>query len=1188
MSQPILRLLLARDPDREIEGVVKITDHDSRRAWVQMDEYIPTVTVREHLRRVLEILLETRRGAGEKVCIWVSGFFGSGKSHFEKVLGYLLEDRELIDPDGRPHSSQEFLARKLAFNTYLPLLRSEFRIKVLSINLLDHDPQDPQRPTISRLIYRHLLESQGLCEIFWVAHWERDFQEGGKWEEFRDWVHKTYGRSWEKHRRLHAEATLCRALPLFLPELYTSEAQAERAIAESKGRYDRAEPKEVVEALVEEARRLDPQKGRLLLLLDEVGLYIGEQVDRLTDLNRLAEQVVEGGQNRILLVVSAQEAITELVPRLTSNRQILEWLRDRFLPMQLLPTDVEEVIAQRLLQKTQEGAQHIRQLYHQYEGSLRENLSLQTGWTCEQFIASYPCPPYAVRLLQDVMAAMRGSLEEMRRLSGSERSMLKLVHAILRGEGGILRGAEQPLGWLVSLDLLWDALKADLVAVRSEHIRAIEEIEREDPSAARVAKALFLLQQVHTRYPCTLSNLTSALADHASGDSRRRSEEVKKALEHLRQKGWVAEREGQFRLLTPAEHALESEVQRNWPTPAEQQKQAAGLLRDMLKDFRYEHGKIRRPLEVSLGIDDNSPSDQSPMRVWLFTPLSGKQGEEIRKLSIDEPKVLFWIAEPSQEFVQALERAVAVSKTLEQWKTRVLSEREGLYRKDLEAEREKAFNERLPNLITQAFLQGKIMIGGVEKAPSGKGLEEDLHQHLRNLAQRLYTEFIDFPVQDKDIVQILQWTPGGRLPQVCRDLGLLGTGGEILRDAKPLSLLRAEVERRQRKGEERSGRGLLEAFEKPPYGWDPRLVRLLAATLFKTGALLIRLDGQGITSVERARPVFEQARGFERAVFELLPEVDWRKAGEWCSQIFGVPGGDTFEQVAEGVDKKAQEWGQKAKMLSLRAQDHSLPPGLVTACQQAARILEELAQIGDLNRRLRTFLDKVQELKMLLDTVRALEGFPFDQYRRAREFALAASEWAQDLSGDARERWERFSGGLRAPDLLERWSHILGDYAGLVGRYGEDYAARHRKFQGVLREAIEALRQHKAFSHAPAEGGRVLGLLERWVCTASGKPEEGEWRCASCHRSYSDLHPSRVTYERDQLERQLDGLLPLPQPQPPPQGSPGPLHLERAVSTPAEVDALAGELRRYLRRVGRPIRVHLTAQPEPEHGPGGP
>lgn len=1181
----LIRSLLARDPNRELESVIKITDHDPRRAWIQMDEYVPTPTVREHLREVLDILLETRRAAGERVCVWVSGFFGSGKSHFLKVLGYLLEDRELIDPDGRRHSSREFLARKLGLETYLPHLRSEFLIKVLYINLLDHDPQDPQRPTISRLIYRHLLESQGLSTTFWVAWWERELRDQGKWGEFRAWVEQTYGRSWEQLRVLHAEAVLRKALPVFFPDLYRSESEAERAILESKVEHNRAEPADVAIALVEEARRLGDQAGRVVVLLDEVGLYIGDQVERLTDLNRLAEQVVERGQNRVLLIATAQEALTDLVPRLTKDRQILAWLQDRFVRLQLLPTDVEQVIAERLLQKTPEGADRVRQLYRQHEGSLRENLGLQTGWTAEEFVNQYPCPPYAVRMLQDIMGTMRGSVEEMRRLSGSERSMLKLVHAILRGEGEILPGAEQPLGWLVSLDLFYDALKADLVAVRSDQVRALEEIESLDRRGAgsglpvgRVAKALFLLQQVHTRYPCTVSHLTSALADHVQADARARAEQVEEALRRLQQEGWVTEQQGQYRLLTPAEHAIETEIHNNWPDSGVLQGRAAALLREMVRDFRYEHGQIRRRLGVTIEIDGDIPREQAPLRVCLFMPLSSeRRPEDIRNLSIANPQVIYWVAEPSEEFIRALERAVAIEQTLGQWKTRTLSEDQQRYRQDLEREHQEAFQRNLPELARRAFLNGRVFVGGVEARPAGVNLEEVLRHHLRVVARQLYTEFIDLPVREEECARILEWSPGGSLPPVYQQLGLISADGQIQRDARPLSAVRAEIQRRQARREDRSGRALLEAFEKPPYGWDPRLVRLLVATLLKMGILRISLQGLQITSASdhRARGVFTRAQVFAQAEFELLPEVDWRQASDWYSRVFGKPGEDTFERTADAVRQEAQRWQQRAAAVSVRARDNNLPQNLASDCERAAQLLEEVAREADPNQRLRAFLDRAEALRDLLVSVRALEGFPFEQYRRLQEFARTASEWGRELSGEAAGRWEQFANGLHAQDLVRQWAEIQGHYAALHGRYREDYTARHQEFQQALREAIAALRQHEAFAHAPDRAEEIVRPLEARLCTASGEPGE-ELVCPQCRRRYEALNPSLLAADRNALERKLDALLPSP----PAEAPPEPLHLQRVVATEAEVEAVAGELRRYVRRAGRSVRVRLEAHPE--------
>jgi len=86
-----LRDLFEKEPDREIESVVKVTVHTPEIVRVELEEYVPTEEIKKSFRRIIEGFIETRRGYTEEVCVWLSGFFGSGKSHFLKVLGYLLD-----------------------------------------------------------------------------------------------------------------------------------------------------------------------------------------------------------------------------------------------------------------------------------------------------------------------------------------------------------------------------------------------------------------------------------------------------------------------------------------------------------------------------------------------------------------------------------------------------------------------------------------------------------------------------------------------------------------------------------------------------------------------------------------------------------------------------------------------------------------------------------------------------------------------------------------------------------------------------------------------------------------------------------------------------------------------------------------------------------------------------------------
>jgi hypothetical protein len=1003
----------------------------------------------------------------------------------------------------------------------------------------------------------------------------------GKWDEFQDWVKQTYGRSWEEERRLNAEPVLKRALPSLLPDRYSTEGEATQAIQESKHKFSEINPSALVNELYSEAESLDQRNGRLVVLLDEVGLYIGDSVERLRDLNALAEQVVQKGEGKILLIATAQEALTDLVPRLTSDRQLLEWLRDRFrLRFGLEPTEVQTVVANRLLVKTSDGANQLRRLYQSHQGTLLANLGIDRSWGRDEFVNQYPCPPYAVRLMQDIMGAMRGSIDEARRLSGSERSMLKIVQAILTGEGGITKGAEQEVGWLVSLDLFYDALAPDLTVIRSDQVRVIQDLSRlgeiDGIPIARIAKALFLLQHLSQRLPCTVENLAFALVDRIDVDINRLREAVKQGLQKLQQEGWVAEEDGQYRLLTPAEHEMERDVRANWPSPAELKSRSVKVVQDMLQRFRYEHGQIRRPLKVAIAVDGESVREGDELAVKLFTPLSEETQDDVLGKSIVEPNTLFWKASEQTELKIALERTVAIEKTLEQWRTRPLTPQQEEHRNRLERELQTLQQTKLPQLMQQAFLNGRIFLSGQDSAPSGNDIASVLHSYLRDIATQIYTEFVDDrPDRDEDCAAILAWQPNTALPAIYTRLRLLTATNQIHHDAGLLAIVKAELNRRQRMGLQRTGKDLVEHFEGKPYGWDPRLVRLLVATLFKAGLVGVRYQNRDLTDPTdpQARTIFANAREFQRATFSLLPEVDWRRANDLCSSLFGVPGGDTFEQTATIIKEQASRWSQDAQYLATRCRDNNLPSHFVDACQQIAQLLSDVAQRTDSNARLRRFLELEDTLAQQMPLVRRLREFPFDEYRKVRTFIQAASDWANSISGEAAQRWQRLRTDIAATDLTERWDQLRQDYAFLLSRYRNDYVNAHRDFQDAVQRALETLKQHEAFKHAPDKAERELQQLRNLSCSSDTKPDEDNFRCPGCQRPFAALSLTNVDEVRRRVEEALDALLPTP-----PIETIEPLSLHCTVTNESELSALMDELLRYWRRARRPLDVHLEAK----------
>jgi len=1177
-----IKEILQRDPFRDIEGVIKITDHDPVKVWKEMDEYVPTEGIKDALKQILDTLLDTRRGVTERVCVWVSGFFGSGKSHFLKVLGYLLEDRELKDENGTTISSQEFLCRKLGFENYIPILKKEFNTKVLFINLLDCDPTKPEQSTISRLILRSIRRSQGLSVEVWVGEWEKEFIKLGKWEEFQNLVRQKFNRPWEEERKLHSEVVLKQLLPILLSERYRNENEAEEAIQESKIRFMEVNPSTVISELVEFANQLDNKNGRVIILLDEVGLYIGDNINRLTDLNSIAEQVVQFGKGKILLIASAQEALTDLVPRLTRDNQILGWLRDRFQKFHLEPTEVQQVVAERLLLKTPKGVEEIRKLLQQKSGTIRSALIIDR-WQDGEFIANYPFPPYVIRLIQNIMGSFHTSIEDARRLSGHARSVLQLVHTILKGEGGLICGADQNIGWLAPLDLFFDALRETFNLIRSQQLTAFSEIERlgdiDGLPLVRIAKVLFLLQQISTRSPCTVENLASALFENLNEDINVLKNKVQKGLQELKRFGWVIEEEGKFRLLTPEQHTLEQEVNRNYPTPAELQEKIKEFIKNRLARFKFEFGEIRRELPVKIAVDEKPEGEG--LKVVLYTPLSEKNEDMILQESIAENYTLFWKGSIDNEIDNALARSIAIEKTLDQWRTRNLSQDQIQYKDCLERELHYLKEVRLNELINKSFLKGKLFKSGVVLQPRGESIEGVLKVFLKDVAKEIYIQFIDKkPGRDEDCASILTWRPGSSLPSIYTELNLLTSNQQINRDNEYLSIIKGEILSRQNRNLERSGRALIEHFEKPPYGWDPRLVRLFVATLVKSGIVAVRYQNRLITDPtdSQLRRIFTSVREFNSASFEILPEVDWRKASELCSEIFGIRGGDTFEQTASIIKNVAQEWKTIANQLAVRCQDNELPLSFVDICDQISSLLEKIAQSEDPNTCLRRFLENELRLKQIFPTIKKLKEFNFQNYRTLKFFIQTLHDWAETLrfeNSEIAKRWECLKEGLNASDIFDRLSDLQNNFAILFSKYQEDYIERHKNFQKELLKTIQYLRDHSAFEHHSEEAEKILSQLDHLRCDSDGIPSETEFVCPRCSRRFGQLTIESIKEIKERLEKQLEGLLP--------STIRSPIYInlsvEKTLNSEEDLETILNQVRRYFFEVKRPIKIKVYAEP---------
>src|SRR5687767_12134353 len=119
MTARIIKDLFATDIERNIEEVIKVDQTDEQLVREELAEYVATDSIRSHFRSILERYAETPNKPHEGIGVWVSGFFGSGKSSFAKYLGVALENRSIAGA-----GAAGLLAQRLGDDTSTVLLKN--------------------------------------------------------------------------------------------------------------------------------------------------------------------------------------------------------------------------------------------------------------------------------------------------------------------------------------------------------------------------------------------------------------------------------------------------------------------------------------------------------------------------------------------------------------------------------------------------------------------------------------------------------------------------------------------------------------------------------------------------------------------------------------------------------------------------------------------------------------------------------------------------------------------------------------------------------------------------------------------------------------------------------------------------------------------------------------------------------
>lgn len=894
----LVQEVFATDVTRDIPPVIYFHEQSPEKLQAEVSEYIITGGYQDgdprrnritdgiheqfvHLLTNLGKELKKSGGSDLPAC-WISGFFGSGKSSFAKLLGYALDHRQL--PNGislaealleRDDSARQGEFRQ-AWSEATETIQS--MAVVFDIGGAARDDEH-----IHSAVKRKLQARLGYCESSsTVADFELKLESDGHWAKFLQLAEATLDRPWPQALgdRL-VENHFSRVMNRLMPDVYEdplSWLDTHTGAGTTKG----AAVEEAVNDIQAMLNRRAPDKT-VFLVVDEVSQYIYQNDQRMLKLQSFVEALGQRLKGKVWLLATGQQKLEEDLDG--SN---LSKLKDRFPPrlrVHLAPTNIRDVVHKRLLKKAALKEDELRGLYQEHGASLR-----LYGYGCEKltendFLEVYPLLPGYVDLVMHITSNLRARSTRMKGDDHAIRGLLQLLGEVFRQH----KLGQEPLGALVTLDQIYDiqhtALDADVQNTMAR-LQAHEDLAN-DPLALRVAKAVALLQQIQDQIPTTAATVAQCLYPRVGAPNP--ADSVEKALEKLDSLNLVSRSEKRgYRIQSSAEQ----EWARERDSASASNQQIAELVREKLKALvgsLSERPKLKnRPFPLAAvysdsrgARDERIQSSNDSAVLWLDFQYLTNQDERREENWLKESDTLarrdrlVWVSGPTSSFeIKArdlLRSRAIVDRYLPRVASLTESKKAALHH---EQSRRDQLDEQVRAQVAELFLEGAVYFRArrLNAQRFGSGFSSVLKGAAEEVLPELYQHFVEMAITDSELKQLLQPSLVGVSQKFFADgLGLLEhDSGKIVATCKGEVPTRLREYLDSENGS--SGSGLIARFGGPPWGYPPDLVRACVLGLLRAQQCHIKPQGgEKVTSFKDpgVQDLFGKDRDFKNA--EIMP-----------------------------------------------------------------------------------------------------------------------------------------------------------------------------------------------------------------------------------------------------------------------------------------------------------------------------
>lgn len=929
----IIRNLFKKEITRPINGVIKADQRDPESIWQELDEYVVTPQLNDYFRRFFDAYLAGYDRPGDPVIAsrmgaWVSGFFGSGKSHFIKILSYLLENIEAVEPaTGQPKRAAAFFDESKVPDAMLRAdiqRASQFPADVILFNIDAKADSKTDRDVILQVFLRVFNEKLGLSgDAPHIAHMERYLQSKGAYQAFKQAFADKHGSSWEEGRDafdfLRDEVVYAMSVALSMSE---DSAAAWFDSARDSFRINI----ESFAELVNDYLATKPAEHRILFLVDEVGQFIGENTQLMLNLQTITEQLGTLCQGRAWVIVTSQEDIDAAIGEANKTKsQDFSKIQGRFhTRLSLASSNTDDVIGERLLAKTEDAHRELRDVFAAKGDIINnqlaftgEGITLRSYRDAADYVKYYPFAPYQFTLLSKIFEAIRRHGATGKHLSKGERSLLDAFQTAAK------RVIDENIDSMVPLHEFYPSIESFLdSAIKHSVDRAEKEVGTLfEPFDLQLLKTLFLIKYIPEIVKGSVDNLATLCVNEIDADKLALKRSIQDSLARLEKENLVNRNGDDWMFLTHEEQDIAREIGHETITGDDQARKLASLVfdevlkqknkvrhRDSKGDFEFNRlldGKPWRATnhELTLEIITELGDDYSRYSDAQCRLLTSGGARAILKLApgVRLYEELLTYLKVDQYIASKYDNASQAGKKILQFK------------KDENRERE----DRLRLQLTQLLGSAELYACGEPVPLKATAPELVLDEAINYLVSNTYIK-----------LKMLRPTPNPqdeiRAVLAADSLQSASLFGD---DAGGYSQALKEVsDYLQLKGGFAGVtlEDVVAHFTRIPYGWKPEWeIVHLVARLFMAGDISLVMDGSPLAPAAAVEPLTKAVR-FKSVTLlkrKKTGAVELKKARDLYKDLFsGLASDDEDKLVAEFRHQLQQWYEQLAGYLPLARQ----------------------------------------------------------------------------------------------------------------------------------------------------------------------------------------------------------------------------------------------------------------------------